>query len=293
MFAEAYKKATAFTHPLIISMRHFDGSVECGMGTFVVLNRDGWIFTAAHLFQPMQNQQAHSIEIAEYERKAEAIRQDNTLVAKAKHGKIKKLKSNPKWITNISYYWGVKGNSIVRVRGKIVANLAADIAAVQLEGIDVDSISTYPTFKDPANLAIGTSLCKLGFPFHNIEAEYKEEENRFKLAPGALPAPWFPIEGIYTRNVVEKIGNSEAKFIETSSPGLRGQSGGPIFDTKGTVWAIQIKTRHLNLGFSPKVKKNGREVEENQFLNVGLGVHPEELIPFLRDNSIDFDLSDY
>ncbi len=293
MFAEAYKKATAFTYPLIVSMRYFDGSVECGMGTFVVLNRDGWVVTAAHLFQPKLNHQTHSKEIAEYERKVEAIRQDEKLATKAKQKKVNKLKTNPKWISNVSYYWGLKGISTVRVKGGVLANLAADIAAVQLEGIDFDSISTYPTFKDPSCLAIGTSLCKLGFPFHKIEAEYIEEEGIFKLAPNALPAPWFPIEGIYTRNVLEKKGNNEAKFIETSSPGLRGQSGGPIFDTKGTVWGIQIKTRHFDLGFNPKVKKNGREVEENQFLSVGLGVHPEELIPFLRDNGIDFELSDY
>jgi hypothetical protein len=41
------------------------------------------------------------------------------------------------------------------------------------------------------------------------------------------------------------------------------------------------------------VKKNGKEVEENQFLNVGLGIHPELIVAFLTDNQVTFQLSDY
>ena len=56
---------------------------------------------------------------------------------------------------------------------------------------------------------------------------------------------------------------------------------------------IMSRTTHFPLGFSPKVKKNGKEVEENQFLNVGLGAHPEVIVAFLADNGISFRLSDY
>jgi hypothetical protein len=34
---------------------------------------------------------------------------------------------------------------------------------------------------------------------------------------------------------------------------------------------------HLPLGFSPRVRKNGQEIEENQFLNAGWGVHIEKI----------------
>jgi len=81
--------------------------------------------------------------------------------------------------------------------------------------------------------------------------------------------------------------------LETSTPGLRGQSGGPIFDTKGTIWALQSRTSHFPLGFSPKVKKDGKDIEENQFLNVGWGVHAELIAAFLKDNGVDYRLSDY
>lgn len=151
------------------------------------------------------------------------------------------------------------------------------MAVGRLEPFDPKAMSTYRTLKNPSNLPIGTSLCRLGFPFHSIKASYDEEKDSFVLPPGTLPVPRFPIDDIYTRNVVmgkSKDGKYEIKFLETSSAGLRGQNGGPIFDTQGRVWAIQSRTVHFPLGFSPKVKKNGQEVEENQFLNVGLGVHP-------------------
>ena len=167
-----------------------------------------------------------------------------------------------------------------------------DLVIGRLEPFDPDGISTYPVLKDPtSNFHIGTSLCKLGFPFHEIKATFDEPKKSFALAPGCLPLPLFPLEGIYTRNVVagkSKDGKYDLKFLETSSPGLRGQSGGPIFDRNGIVWAIQSKTAHFPLGFSPKIQRGGKEVEENQFLNVGWGVHPELLIAFLRDNGVPF-----
>ena len=47
MFAEAYKIASQFTRPVIISVRRFDGALENGQAAFVILNKDGWIATVA------------------------------------------------------------------------------------------------------------------------------------------------------------------------------------------------------------------------------------------------------
>ena len=110
-----------------------------------------------------------------------------------------------------------------------------------------------------------------------------------------ITVPFFPIEGIYTREIIagqtpDKQVN--IKFIETSSPGLRGQSGGPIVDTQGNIWGIQSSTIHLPLGFSPKLSLNGRDVEEHQFLNVGVGVHPETIVSFLKTNNIQFNMTE-
>ena len=293
MFAKAYVIATSFTRPIIVSMRFYDNSVECIGGAFVVLNDEGWIITATHLWEPYFAFQQHSNELSAYRKQVETIEQDQSLTAKQKNKKLRKVMPNPRWITNVSFWWGWDGVTIKDVK----ALREGDIIVGRLEPFQKTMVKAYPIIKDPSKgLNPGTSLCKLGYPFHQIKASFDEEKNEFKIAPGVFPLPRFPIEGIFTRNV--RMGQStdgkyEIKFLETSSPGLRGQSGGPIFDTNGTIWAIQSRTAHLPLGFSPKVKKEGKEVEENQFLNVGLGVHPELVVTFLADNGITFKLSDY
>ena len=75
------------------------------------------------------------------------------------------------------------------------------------------------------------------------------------------------------------------KPIETSTPGLRGQSGGPIFDVAGAVCGMQSKTAHLPLGFSPR-SKSRRRVTEHQFLNVGLAVHAETMLEFFDRHGV-------
>jgi hypothetical protein len=293
MFANAYKLAKEFTRPVIISTRFFNKTVECSCGAFIIINNEGWIITVAHLFETDSIFQQHVKEISNYKSELQAIQQNQRLNTKQKNKRTKQLKTNPKWITNCSYWWGCDGVQLKDIK----PFPEGDLVCGRLEPFDPSTISIYLVLKDPtSNINKGTSLCKLGFPFHEIKASFDETKNTFELAPGSVPPPLFPIEGIYTRDISAgrtKDGKYEIKFLETSTPGLRGQSGGPIFDINGTVWALQSRTHHFQLGFSPRVKKDGKEVEENQFLNVGWGVHPELIVAFLKDNGVKFRLSDY
>lgn len=293
MFAKAYAIAAEFTHPLVISTRLYDGTVKCGAGAFVVLNEEGWVVTAGHFWDSFMAHQQHQKEIQQYEKAVQVIESDAALTAGQKAKKLRKLKSNPEWIANHSFWWGRDGVRVVDGQ----ARRDLDLAVARLEPFDSKGVDAYPTIKNPAsNMNPGTSLCRLGYPFHEVEATFDEKTKQFTLAPNALPLPRFPIEGIYTRNCIagkSDDGKYEIKFLETSSPGLRGQSGGPIFDVNGTVWAIQSRTKHFELGFSPKVRRGKRETEEHQFLSAGWGVHPEVLVAFLEDNNIRFNLSDY
>lgn len=292
MFSNAYKLASSFTQPVIISMRYFDKTVDCVCGAFVVINDEGWIITVEHLWKAHFAFKKHAKEISNYQNQIKAIQEDQRLDSKRKRKRISRLKINPRWITNLSFWWGFDGVQLKNIK----ALPEGDLIIGRLDRFDLKKIAAYPVFKDPTHLRPGTSLCKLGYPFHKIKATFDEKNNVFKLAPGVLPLPRFPIEGIYTRNVIagkSKDGKYDIKFLETSSPGLRGQSGGAIFDVKGTIWAVQSRTIHFALGFNPKIKKNGREIEENQFLNVGIGIHPELIVAFFKDSGIKFSISDY
>jgi hypothetical protein len=292
MFADAYIKAGKFTKPVIISTRKADGKVECGCGAFILLNNDGWILTVAHILNSFLAFQKDQKDVAEHKKAVEVINGDGNLTDKQKRKKINRLNFNKDHITNHSFWWGANGIQIDEFK----FFYEGDIAIGKIKDFKPINGFEYPKFKNPKNIRIGTSLCKLGYPFFGINATFNESKNGFVLAEGTLPLPFFPIEGMFTRNIHVKSEtnktNFEIKFLETSSPGLRGQSGGPIFDKEGVVWAVQSRTQHFPLGFSPSVERNGKKVEENQFLNVGWGVHPELIASFLNEHKVKFKIVD-
>ncbi len=266
MFANALKKVSGFTYPVIISKRYRSGQVECNCATFMVVNPDGWILTAAHVLNDMHLTQ-QQVKRLKHEKKLSGIR-----------------------ITNLSYWWGADGT----IAKDFVVDETADLALGRLEPFNERAVSIYPVFKNPAGeLPVGTSLCRLGFSFHRINATFDKATNTFQIAPGVLPLSHFPLDGIHTRVIVttDEQAKRLVKFLETSSPGLRGQSGGPIFDRHGYIWGLQSHTNHFALGFSPKLKQGTKEIEEHQFLSVGLGSHVEEIVRFLKENKIFFNLS--
>ncbi len=289
MFANAVKNAMVYTRPVIVSSRHFDGRIVSGCAAFIVLNDEGWILTAAHIIETGRLAVLHASEIRAFEAEKAKIAQNSNLTPKQQHRAINKLRPNKDWIINNSYWWD--GAEIKEFK----FNEMLDIAIGKLDSFDKEKYPIYPIFKDPkSEFPIGTSLCKLGFPLHDIKVTFDDVTGSFNLEPGALPVPFFPIDGIHTRVLVVKDVNlgKEAKFIESSSPGLRGQSGGPTFDVDGVIWGLQSHTRHLELGFNPKVKYNKKEIEEHQFINTGYGTHVEEIVNFLTENDIEFNLSE-
>ncbi|MBA4852603.1 serine protease [Emticicia sp. BO119] len=291
MFAKAYQIASNYTQPVLISTLRFDGTVECSVGSFVIVNNEGWIITAAHIFDTMLAHQRDTAEINQYNLEVSEIENNKYLSAQDKKKRLDKVKYNPKWIRTYSYWWGADIHGIDNIH-LLTEN---DIAIGRLTNFNHQFCPQYPVFKKPGNLAIGTSLCKLGYPFHEVKATFNENNNSFQIAPNALPIPRFPIDGIFTREVLQpNSGNNQydVKFVETSTPGFRGQSGGPIFDTAGNIWAIQSRTAHLALGFSPKVVIDNKEITEHQFINVGMGVHIETILKFLEANKVQYKVSE-
>lgn len=283
MFADACDKAAKFTRPLIISTRQVDGRVTANCGAFVVINDDGWIMTAGHVFDSFVKFQADQKKIGE-------IRNLNKRPSKPgfpDNG----IKMDPEWITNHSFWWGWDGVKLQNV----YVNRQIDIAVGRLEPFNSDHISEYPVFRDPESMRPGTSLCRLGFPFANVESEFIENANSFRIKKGVLPLPLFPNDGIHTRNVMRgksNEGDYDMLYVETSTPGMRGQSGGPIYDRDGKIYALQVQTAHFPLGFQPTVEYEGKQVVENQFINVGLGIHGKTIQAILRDRKIRFRLED-
>ncbi|MFT3895019.1 MAG: hypothetical protein QM730_25620 [Anaerolineales bacterium] len=157
MFAKAYEIASHFTHPVVFSMRFFDGNVECVNGTFVILNRDGWIITVAHLLEPYFTSQQHAIEISNHRKQVLEIEGDSSLNDKQKQRHISRLKTNPKWVTNHSFWWGKDGVNITEFR--FIPE--ADLAIGKLEPFDADLVAHYPIIKIPKVFRLGRAFANL------------------------------------------------------------------------------------------------------------------------------------
>jgi hypothetical protein len=288
MFANALEKARQFTRPIFQSRRYYDGSTEGGVMACVFVNSAGWFVTAAHALDAFLASQQHAPLIAEYEAGEAQIKANLKLKSKQRHRQIRSLRANDKWITKQSVVVAV-GPSLATI-AEWRADRVIDFAAGRVEPFDPTWITEYPIFKNASALRQGTSLCRLGYPFIPVQTTYDEAKNVFDLKWENLA--FFPNEGILTREVFGQQspnGPFTVRFIETSSAGLRGQSGGPVVDTRGVVWGIQAHTEGYELGFPPKLRvQTGKEVEVYQFMNVGRAVHPLTIHEFLTHEGVDF-----
>jgi hypothetical protein len=279
MFKAACATARNFTWPVIISRRSIGGECTAGIGTFMVVNKEGWIITAGHILQLLGKMTAEERNNRELEARIAAIENDHSLNRKDRRRKLAQaghLASDAldKW----SVWWGQDG---VRLEpGTEVGIEAVDIAVARLAPLNCDAIAEYPVFKKSAKeFEPGASLCRIGFPFWDVKPEWNAATNAFNLTQN-VPLPLFANEGVLARMsqmfLIDPAGNPlpsplpfPLKSIETSNPGLLGQSGGPIFDQKGVVWGIQTSTVSYELDLN---------TEEKQYYNVGVGCHAETVI---------------
>lgn len=305
MFAHACKLSLDFTFPIIISQKKHNNDCGAGIGTIVLLNDEGWFVTAGHIISEIIKLHQAKKAYDDLLLKRKAIEDDPNLKKTHKHSQLTgPLKISGDHLTNFSVWIGVPGGSTFDTATVLGG---ADLAIGKLKNFNKSLIKSYPVFKDPTKaMDSGTSLCKIGFPFHSIKPTFDTTTNNFNFPQGTFPIPLFPIDGIYTRtaqiNVIPPTtggvtaqNNIPILFIETSTPGLLGQSGGPTLDKNGTVWAIQSMTQSYPLGFGSNAKGKGVETEhlKHQYLNVGWGVHAQTLTTFFKQNNVTFKLSDY
>jgi S1-C subfamily serine protease len=269
MFTSAVRAASQFTFPYVGLRRRGCGHVYSTMGAFVVVNAQGWVLTSSHLVD----------EIMAVEKEITAAEQDSGDEACTDHAEI----------------WAVPGFHSTRPQlAEATVRPLADLALVRLEPFDANVIMQFPKLRDVDAEPIeqGMSVCRLGYPFHDIAVDWSAERHEFALGKDAFPVPSFALDGIVARfhRVSSDAGLDPATFIETSTPGLRGQSGGPLLDVQGRVCGIQSHTTHLDLGFDAGFQSGETVVTERQFLNVGAATHASEVIALLEQVGVSYAL---
>lgn len=290
MFVTAIEVAAEFTRPLhVISRTYQSNAVVPGAATLFIVNSDGWALTCAHVARQLL--QAEQV-IAGYGK----FKTELSQLPKGKNAKAWRRELERKYQytrdTTVQLL-NLFVNCVADMKGfEIKMHPELDVALLRFDGFSKLTCSKFPVFAaNGADLKQGKSICRLGFPFPEFNNfEYDSTQDIIQWTDsGRTDTPRFPIEGMVTRHL-----NSAKGIVgfELSTPGLRGQSGGPAFDTEGRVWGMQASTAHLDLSFDidQQVVRGGtkKRVTDHAFLHVGHCMHVDMLKDFMKANQVAF-----
>jgi Trypsin-like peptidase domain len=292
MFISAIERVGQFTRPIHTLMRTYGGKqLLPGAATIFFVNENGYAVTCKHVVELLLASEKINGNYNSFKKERQALPQDGKLKTHLK-GLELKYKFNPD--TTIQ----VKSNFVDSVDSMsgftCHAHPTLDLAILKFNDFGKVHYTDCAKFlKDGNNIKQGKFLCRLGFPFpeftnftFNAVADDIEWTNT-----GVNVSPRFPIEGMVTRFLADQ---QQALFgIEMSTPGLRGQSGGPLFDEKGTIYGMQFSTKHLHLGFDLVDKEimvnNGvKKVSDYSFIHLGQCIHVNAIKDFLKQHNVDF-----
>lgn len=293
MFVTAIEEIQKFTRPVHTIVRHYHNTfIQPGAATLFFVNELGVAITCKHVLGQLL--QEHVINDNYNKFKGEK----NLLGSKIDGKYKKKLKE-----LEVKYGYNSK-ESIAQIKNTLInctdsatfdyiPHPTLDLAILKFKDVKQNHYTSYSKFlKDSTQLKQGKYLCRFGFPFAeftNFNHDLSVDDISFTNT-GNTGSPSFPIDGILTRHVTD---GQKIVGVEISTPGLRGQSGGPLFDTSGLVCGMQSETVQYHLGFDEQkveIISKGKKTSTNNhsFLNVGRCIHVDAIKDFLKLNSIKF-----
>ena len=281
MYKKAIKDNSKYLLPFIEGIKYYSSNeIEHALGTMMILNKNGDILTCKHIAKDFIENDILSKRYKDFLKEYNSS--NNKESVEKKYG----FKGNSVVLTNINLPFNIQGQIGIEIK----FHKYLDLAVIRFKNVNFEC-DKYPVFskKLPEQ---GQSLCKLGYAFPEYSYfEYSKKENNIILKKEMTSHfPLFPMDGIMTRLIADEEGN--ISMFETSTPGLRGQSGGPIFSPEGVVYGIQSMTRHLDLNFdvNTTVKRgvSKKKVLYTPFINLGVGISSVEIIAFLNENNIEY-----
>lgn len=291
MFVNAIKELTKFTRPIQTITRSYGyKDVVPGLSTLFFVNENAVAVTCKHVAQLIIEAEKANQQFNKFKVERDKL---------AKDGKFKRN------LKGLEVKYKYQKDSTIQIKNSFVGSVDIikeitvhqhkkyDLAIVEFKGYDEIQYQSYAKFlKDTSKIEQGKYLCRLGYPFPEY-TNYKYDADVDEIMfDNSKPAniPIFPIDGIVTRNIGE---GTEIMGIEMSTPGLKGQSGGPLFDKDGLIYGMQQSTKHLHLGFDIENKEillSGRrkKINDYAFLHLGQCIRADIITQFLDEHNIKY-----
>jgi len=293
MFVKAIEEIQKFTRPVHSIVRHYQhGFIQPGAATLFFVNELGEAITCKHVVEQLLAEHKINDQYSRFKSERELLGKeaDGTHAMGLKELEIKFNYTTHEAVAQLK-------NQLVNCTDSpnydYLLHPTLDLAIIRFKEVKQYHYTSYATFlKEGSQLKQGKSLCRYGFPFAeftNFAYDQVNDEINF-TREGITGSPSFPIDGILTRHVAE---NQKIVGIEMSTPGLKGQSGGPLFDTDGIVCGMQSGTVQYHMGFNDReievMSKGGKtNILNHSFLNVGRCIHVEAIKEFLTLHRVKF-----
>lgn len=291
MFQAAIEKVAAFTRPIHTILRTYGGKqIIPGAATLFFVNEEGYAVTCKHVIQLLAASDKLTKNYNAFKKEREQLPRDGKYRKNLK-GLELKYKLNPETEIQIKNTFVDCVDSMSGFTWHLHPKY--DLAILKFNDFKTLHYRDFAIFKkDTSQIKQGEFLCRLGFPFPEFN-NFRFDESTDEIAwtqTGIKTSPRFPLEGMVTRFLAE---DNKIFGIEMSTPGLKGQSGGPLFNQEGIVYGIQFSTKHLHLGFDiieKEVLLNNRikNVSDHAFIHLGQCIHADIIKEFLKLHQVKF-----
>ena len=292
MFINAIEKVAHFTRPVHSILRTYAGKqVIPSAATLFFVNEEGYAITCKHVAEMLLSSEAINQLYQQFKNEKQQLVNDPKQKQLVKGLELK-------YKLNADQTIQLKNNFVdcVDIMSGFTFNLhpTLDLAIIKFNDYNKLHYTEYARFlKDETKIQQGKFLCRLGFPFPEFtNYTYNSITDDIEwTSTGVNVSPRFPIEGMVTRFLADE--PNKMYGIELSTPGLRGQSGGPLFDNNGIVYGMQFSTKHLHLGFDLvdkeiMVNTSIKKVSDYSFIHLGQCIHVNVIKAFLKQHNVKY-----
>lgn len=291
MFTKSIEKVSQFTRSIHSITRSYSGKkIIPGSSTLFFVNEEGYAVTCKHVIDLLAAAETVNKKHVDFKKERDKLPRDG------------KFKRNLK---GLEIKYGYKEDTTIQIKCTFINCVDSmsgftwhvhpkyDLAILKFNDFKKIAYTDHAIFtKDNIKIQQGKFLCRIGFPFPEFtNFKYNEQTDDIEWTQdGVTDSPRFPLEGMITRHL-----GDEGKIygIELSTPGLLGQSGGPLFDEIGLVYGMQFSTKHLHLGFDLESKEimiqgKMKKINDYSFIHLGQCIQCDTIKDFLKEKNVKY-----